>query len=69
MLETRGAAASIGRHRSGPCAQLWWLHLYGLPWMHPELADEQYDLPWEQQFEHPIYIAWRLRREARRQEC
>jgi hypothetical protein len=30
---------------------------YEFPWMQEELADEQYDLPWEQRFEHPIYIA------------
>lgn len=41
------------------------LHVYELPWMQEQLADEQYNLPWERRFEHPIYIAWRLRREAR----
>jgi hypothetical protein len=41
------------------------MQLYELPWMQPKLADEQYDLPWEQRFEQPIYIAWRLRRQER----
>jgi hypothetical protein len=63
---------SLARGRYNPHANLVaaidGLHLYELPWMQPDLVDEQYNLPWERRFEHPIYIAWRLRREARRED-
>jgi hypothetical protein len=60
---------SLARGRYNPHANLVAaidaLHLYELPWLNPRFNDEQYCLPWERRFEHPIYLAWRLRREAR----